>query len=176
MVKKQVLVVLAGATAALALGVGSAAAAPAQPDLRPGNPAPCVDGDGGLCLYYNANGTGSRVETFGDISCYDNCNGTNYVFNDNTVGTNGYGDQVRNAVHYVYNNDESSGYSIFVHPNYVGYADQVCPDGVVYCDFVDDAPGYGGINVGDDNTWDQGWRGNLGFTLNNNASQEYVNN
>jgi Peptidase inhibitor family I36 len=175
-VKKHVLVVLAGATVALALGMGSAAAAPARPGWLPGGGAPCVDGDGGLCLYYNANGTGSRVETFGDISCYDNCGGTNYVFNDNTVGTNGYGDQVRNAVHYVYNNDDSSGYSIFVSPNYGGYADQVCPDGVTYCDFVDDAPGYGGENIGDDNTWDEGWRGNLGFTLNNNASQEYVNN
>jgi hypothetical protein len=104
-VKKQILGVLAGATAALALGVGSAAASPAQPGTRIGGSTPCVDGDGGLCLYYNANGTGSRVETFGDISCYDNCGGTNYVFDDNAAGTNGYLDQVRNAVHYVYNNE-----------------------------------------------------------------------
>lgn len=170
--KLRVIGSLAVAAAAVATGSASpafaatgsppASSSAAQPNIQPGSY--CVDGDGSLCLYYSANGTGSRVPIFGDITCYDSCGGINYVFDNNAEGSSGYGDDVRNATHYVYNNDSSNGYAVFVSPNYVGYYDEFCADGHSTCTYSANPPGYS----------QNSWHGNLAFTQNNNASQEYL--
>jgi hypothetical protein len=152
----------AAAASASTTPAGSSAASGAsspKPDLLPPGGSECIDGDGGLCLYYLANGSGARVETFYEVSCYDNCGGTNYYFDDTADGTAGAGDAVRNATHYVYNNSSTVGYDVFVSPNYGGAADVFCPDGTA-CEL----PSSG--------EWWYTSYGNLVYTLNNDASQD----
>jgi hypothetical protein len=155
---------LAAATVAAGLGVAllgapafAAGVSTPQVVIGGGSPA-CTDGNGSDCMYYSANGTGARVEVFGNVACYDNCGTQQYVFSDKTKGTAGYADIVRNATHYVYNNNTSSTLSIYVSPNYGGADDWFNYDG-------GDAPYY---------TYPtEGWYRNLYNTLNNNASQAW---
>ena len=151
----------AASASAATVATGSSAtsgASSAKSVVPPPDPG-CVDGDGGLCMYYLANGKGARVETFYNISCYDNCGGTNYYFDDTKDGTAGDGHAVRNATHYVYNNSSTVGYRVFVSPNYGGAYDIFCPDGTA-CQL----PVTG--------EWWYTSYGNLNYTLNNDASQD----
>lgn len=159
--------------ATLTAGVSSASAAgangsPASSSVQPQSIGPggenCVDGDGSLCLYFSANGTGARTPIFGAVSCYDSCGDTNWTFTDPAEGTAGLDHAVRNATHYAYNNDSSDGYAIFVDPNYGGATDELCADGSWSCSYVVIPP----------ETGEDAWHDNLGPTQNNNASQEYL--
>src|SRR5436305_8612932 len=143
------------AVAAVTLGVAVGIAGPASAE----GSQDCTGHTTGLCLYYNSNEHGARIDALGDVWNYavnpnsPACNGAAgcppYLFSYYGYnGSNGYGQHVKNNAASACSDNGADSYNVYYNSGYLGSADSI---------------GFG-----------QAYCINLYNTYNNNASQQRI--
>src|SRR6185312_7691382 len=125
-------VAASAAVGAMALGVAVVVAGPASAEGE----QDCTGHTTGLCLYYNSNEYGSRIDAMGDVWNYavdpnsPECNGaagcqpyefSYYGYN----GSGGYGQGVKNNAASACSDNGADSYNVYYNSGYLGSFDRI---------------------------------------------------